>query len=51
MDNEKKITIRIPADLHQELVEVSEQDNRSLNGEIITLLKEAIETHKRNKSK
>lgn len=50
MDNEKKITIRIPADLHQELVEVSEQDNRSLNGEIITLLKDAIDAHKKKKA-
>ncbi len=50
MDNEKKITIRIPADLHQELVEASEQDNRSLNGEIITLLKEALAARKQDKA-
>lgn len=47
MDNEKKITIRISVELHQALVEASEQDNRSLNGEIITLLKAALEARKK----
>lgn len=49
MDNEKKITIRVPADLHQEIVEFSEIDTRSLNGEIIALLREAIAARKKKK--
>lgn len=43
MDAEKKITIRIPDDLHQRLVETAKSDTRSLNAEIIVLLKEALE--------
>lgn len=42
MSDEKKITIRIPADLHALLVKLAEQDTRSLNGEIAALLREAI---------
>lgn len=42
METEKKITIRIPADLHDKLIKLAEQDTRSLNGEIIALLKEAV---------
>lgn len=40
MSDEKKITIRIPADLHEKLVKLAEQDTRSLNGEIVALLRE-----------
>ncbi len=43
MSDEKKITIRIPADLHEKLVRLAEQDTRSLNGEIVALLREATE--------
>lgn len=46
MNDEKKVTIRIPDELHQELVKLSEQDTRSLNGEIIALLREAIARRK-----
>lgn len=42
MNDEKKITIRIPAELHEKLIKAAEQDTRSLNGEIIALLREAI---------
>lgn len=47
MNDEKKVTIRIPDDLHQALVKLSEQDTRSLNGEIIALLREAIAERKK----
>lgn len=43
MSDDKKITIRIPPDLHAQLVKLSAQDIRSLNSEIIALLREAIE--------
>jgi hypothetical protein len=46
MNDEKKVTIRIPDELHQELVKLSEQDTRSLNGEIIALLREVIARRK-----
>lgn len=42
MNEEKKITIRIPPDLHEHLARLAEQDTRSLNGEIVALLREAI---------
>lgn len=42
MNDEKKITIRIPPELHEQLVKAAEQDTRSLNGEIIALLRAAI---------
>ncbi len=47
MNDEKKVTIRIPDELHQALVKLSEQDTRSLNGEIIALLREAIAERKK----
>jgi hypothetical protein len=43
MEDEKKITIRIPNDLHERLVKVAEKDVRSLNSEIVVLLREALE--------
>lgn len=42
MSDDKKITIRIPSELHEKLVKLAEQDTRSLNGEIIALLRAAI---------
>lgn len=41
---EKKVTIRIPKELHGRLVKAAEQDARSLNAEIIVLLRAALET-------
>lgn len=43
MDTDKKITVRMPADLHERLVELADADTRSLNAEILVLLREAIE--------
>lgn len=39
---EKKLTIRIPEELHQALVEAAKQDSRSLNAEILVLLRAAL---------
>lgn len=50
MSKEKKITIRIPPDLHESLIRLAEQDTRSLNGEIIALLREAIVNRKQEDS-
>lgn len=38
-----KLTIRIPSGLHSDLVALAKDDARSLNAEIVVLLKEAIE--------
>jgi predicted HicB family RNase H-like nuclease len=41
---EKKVTIRIPENLHQLLVEAAKQDERSLNAEIVVLLRKGLAT-------
>jgi hypothetical protein len=42
MDPEKRISLRLPADLHERLVDRARTDRRSLNSEIIHLLEVAI---------
>ncbi|MFD7707484.1 Arc family DNA-binding protein [Streptomyces sp. NPDC059785] len=42
MEAEKRISLRLPADLHERLVERARTDRRSLNSEIIHLLEAAI---------
>jgi len=42
-----QIHIRIPGDLHRELAELSEQQERSLNQQIVYLLKKALEIERR----
>ncbi len=42
-DTEKRLLLRLPAELHQEVTDLAEQDLRSLNAEILVLLREAIE--------
>lgn len=39
---EKKLTIRIPTDLHEQIIQLSKDDSRSLNAEILVLLREAV---------
>jgi hypothetical protein len=43
---EKKLTIRVPEDLHKALSINAKQDTRSLNAQIIVLLREALEARK-----
>jgi hypothetical protein len=43
MATEVKVTIRLPAGLHAQLVDVAQLDQRSMNREIIVLLEEALE--------
>jgi predicted HicB family RNase H-like nuclease len=38
MEPEKRISLRLPADLHERLVERARTDRRSLNSEIVHLL-------------
>lgn len=37
--NDKKITVRIPAELHSLVVQAAKSDERSLNAEILVLLR------------
>lgn len=40
MQNEIRITLRIPADLHGDIVAIAERYKTSLNGQIITMLRD-----------
>ncbi|MGA5052211.1 Arc family DNA-binding protein [Streptomyces cellulosae] len=42
MDDEKRITLRLPADLHARLTEEARTERRSLNSEIVHLLEAAL---------
>lgn len=39
----KKITLRLPDDLHQELLLIADQEERSLNSQILYFLRHATE--------
>ncbi|WP_019075547.1 Arc family DNA-binding protein [Streptomyces hokutonensis] len=42
MDEEKRITVRLPVDLHERLAAQAKRDRRSVNGEIVHLLEVAL---------
>lgn len=42
MDEDKRITLRLPAALHARITEQAERDRRSLNSEIVYLLETAV---------
>ncbi|MEV8567086.1 Arc family DNA-binding protein [Streptomyces sp. NPDC051322] len=42
MEDEKRISLRLPTDLHARLVEAAGADRRSLNSEIVHLLEVAL---------
>ncbi|MEV5012818.1 Arc family DNA-binding protein [Streptomyces sp. NPDC055692] len=42
MTDEKRISLRLPTDLHARLVEQARSDRRSLNSEIVHLLEAAL---------
>ncbi len=39
---EKRITLRLPEDVHAAIADLAKQDVRSLNAEILVLLREAV---------
>jgi len=41
--NEKKFTLRIPDDLHEQLKLIADQDMRSLHSQILVILREGVE--------
>ncbi len=41
-ENEKRLTLRLPLKLHEQIVELADQDYRSVHAEIIVLLLEAV---------
>jgi predicted HicB family RNase H-like nuclease len=42
MEDEKRISLRLPTELHARLVEEARADRRSLNSEIVHLLEVAV---------
>jgi hypothetical protein len=46
-ENIVKLVLRLPADLHAVLVEMAKQEQRSLNGQIVYLLQQAISRKQR----
>jgi hypothetical protein len=42
MPDVKLFSLRLPVDLHAALVKLAERDTRSLHGEIIALLRDAV---------
>lgn len=38
-----RMTLRLPEDLHRQIEELSVEESRSLNGEIVHLLRQAIQ--------
>jgi predicted HicB family RNase H-like nuclease len=42
MDEEKRITVRLPIELHERLVTQAKRDRRSVNGQIVHLLEVAL---------
>ncbi|MEU9139185.1 Arc family DNA-binding protein [Streptomyces sp. NPDC048404] len=45
MDEEKRITVRLPHELHDRLAALAKRDRRSVNGEIVHLLEAALSSH------
>ncbi len=48
-DTDKRFSLRLPEELHAQLVELAEEDMRSIHAEIIMLLKEAIAARQKQK--
>ena len=42
----KNVTVRMPDDLHAQLVALAEREKRSLNGQILSVLEKAVESAK-----
>jgi plasmid stability protein len=49
-DPEKKTQTRMPADLHQWLTDRAKQNDRSMNAELVRILKEAKEADEKAKA-
>ena len=48
-DNIKALTIRLPVHLLEQMKEAAKQNNRSLNGEILTAMEEHIKRNQKDK--
>lgn len=50
MDKEKHLGLRIDSETHSKLKELAEYDGRSINGEVIYLIRQAIRDYERKTS-
>ena len=48
MEKEKHLGLRIDKETHEKLKALSEYDGRSINGEVIYLIRQAIREHEKN---
>ena len=48
-DDMKALTIRLPVHLLEQMKEVAKQNNRSLNGEILTAMEEHLKKQRKGK--
>ena len=48
-DNVKALTIRLPAHLLEQMKEAASQNNRSLNGEVLTAMEEHVKKQRKGK--
>jgi predicted HicB family RNase H-like nuclease len=45
----KALNLRLPDEVHQMIQELAEQDNRSINSEIISIIQRHYQIHKKDK--
>jgi hypothetical protein len=51
MEKEKHLGLRIDKETHEKLKKMSEYDGRSINGEVLYLIRQAIMQHERENGK
>ena len=48
MEKDKHLGLRIDSDTHRKLISMAEFDGRSINGEVLYLIRQAIAEHEKN---
>ena len=48
MEKDKQLGLRIDSDTHRKLKSMAEFDGRSINGEVLYLIRQAIAEHEKN---
>lgn len=48
MEKDKHLELRIDSDTHRKLKSMAEFDGRSINGEVLYLIRQAIAEHEKN---
>lgn len=50
-EKDKHLGLRIDSETHEKLKEMSEYDGRSINGEVLYLIRQAIKSYEKENSK